>query len=53
MAAVGLDFVRGFVSAEDYDDPIPGAEQGEVEYEITRTTWQSRRQPTGRAHRNA
>jgi hypothetical protein len=27
------------VSAEPYDDPIPGAEQGEVEYEITRTAW--------------
>jgi RimJ/RimL family protein N-acetyltransferase len=41
MNAVGMTFVRGFMSAEPYDDPIPGAEQGEVEYEITRTTWAS------------
>jgi RimJ/RimL family protein N-acetyltransferase len=26
--------------------PVPGAEQGEVEYEITRATWQQRRQHT-------
>jgi RimJ/RimL family protein N-acetyltransferase len=36
MKAVGLTFVRAFVSGEPYDDPISGAEQGEVEYEITR-----------------
>lgn len=36
MTAAGLTFVRKFISAEAYD-PIPGAEQGEVEYEITRT----------------
>jgi RimJ/RimL family protein N-acetyltransferase len=40
MAAVGLTFSRAFHSNEPYDDPIPGAEQGEVEYELTRTTWQ-------------
>lgn len=40
MAAVGLTFTRAFVSGEPYDDLVPGAEQGEVEYEITRTTWQ-------------
>jgi RimJ/RimL family protein N-acetyltransferase len=39
MKSAGLNFVRGFVSAEPYD-PIPGAEQGEVEYEITRAAWQ-------------
>jgi RimJ/RimL family protein N-acetyltransferase len=39
MAAVGLTFSRAFVSSEPYDDLIPGAEQGEVEYEVTRTTW--------------
>jgi RimJ/RimL family protein N-acetyltransferase len=39
MAAVGLTFTRAFVSGEPYDDLIPGAEQGEVEYEVTRTTW--------------
>jgi RimJ/RimL family protein N-acetyltransferase len=42
MAAVGLSFTRAFVSGEPYDDPIPGAEQGEVEYAITRTTWEAR-----------
>jgi RimJ/RimL family protein N-acetyltransferase len=35
MNAVGLTFTRAFISSEPYDDPIPGAEQGEVEYEIT------------------
>ena len=40
MAAVGLTFTRAFVSGEPYDDLVPGAEQGEVEYEVTRTTWQ-------------
>jgi len=42
MAAVGLTFSRAFISGEPYDDLVPGAEQGEVEYEITRTTWQHR-----------
>ncbi|MBV8940923.1 MAG: GNAT family N-acetyltransferase [Solirubrobacterales bacterium] len=42
MVAAGLRFTRAFVSGEPYDDPVPDAEQGEVEYEITRTTWQHR-----------
>jgi RimJ/RimL family protein N-acetyltransferase len=42
MAAVGLTFTRAFISAEPYDDPILGAEQGEVEYEVTRTMWEAR-----------
>jgi RimJ/RimL family protein N-acetyltransferase len=37
MASVGLTFVRRF--AEEYDVPIPGHEQGEVEYDITRERW--------------
>jgi RimJ/RimL family protein N-acetyltransferase len=37
MASVGLRFVRTFV--EEYDVPIPGHEQGEVEYDITRQRW--------------
>jgi RimJ/RimL family protein N-acetyltransferase len=41
MAAVGLIFSRAFVSGEPYDDLVPGAQQGEVEYEVT-TTWQHR-----------
>jgi RimJ/RimL family protein N-acetyltransferase len=40
MSAAGLTYVRGFVSGDHYDDLVPGAEQGEVEYEITRSTWQ-------------
>ncbi|HEY3630202.1 MAG TPA: GNAT family N-acetyltransferase [Jatrophihabitantaceae bacterium] len=39
MSAVGLTFARAFVSAEPYEVLLPGAEQGEVEYELTRTTW--------------
>ncbi|MGH2892482.1 MAG: GNAT family N-acetyltransferase [Solirubrobacteraceae bacterium] len=42
MVSVGLTFARAFVSGEPHDDLVPGAEQGEVEYEITRTTWQRR-----------
>jgi hypothetical protein len=39
MAAVGLTFTRAFISGEPYEEPVHGAEQGEVEYELTRTTW--------------
>ncbi|WP_410639761.1 GNAT family N-acetyltransferase [Amycolatopsis sp. lyj-346] len=39
MASAGLTFARAFTSAGEYDDPIPGAEEGEVEYEITRRRW--------------
>jgi RimJ/RimL family protein N-acetyltransferase len=39
MTAAGLSFARAFVSAGTYDDPIPGAEQGEVEYDLTRAAW--------------
>lgn len=37
MASVGMRYVRAFV--EDYDDTVPGHEQGEVEYEIRRADW--------------
>jgi RimJ/RimL family protein N-acetyltransferase len=40
MSSVGLSFVRSF--SEDYDDPVAGHEQGEVEYAITRTQWLGR-----------
>jgi hypothetical protein len=43
LAAAGLTFARAFVSGDPYDDLVPGAEQGEVEYEITRSTWQRHR----------
>jgi RimJ/RimL family protein N-acetyltransferase len=39
MEPVGLTFKRAFVSGEPYDDLVPGAEHGEVEYEVTRTAW--------------
>ena len=37
MAKVGLRHVRTFHAA--WDDPLPGTEQGEVEYAITRDDW--------------
>ncbi len=37
MAAVGLRHVRTFFPV--WDDPLPGAELGEVEYELTREQW--------------
>ena len=43
MASVGLTFVRAF--AEEYAVPIPGHEQGEVEYDITRERWLAERLP--------
>lgn len=39
MAAVGLEFVRTFFM--DWVEPNPGADQGEVEYAITRWRWQA------------
>ncbi|WP_155548765.1 GNAT family N-acetyltransferase [Amycolatopsis camponoti] len=39
MTSAGLTFKRAFTSAADYDDPVEGSEQGEVEYEITRERW--------------
>lgn len=42
MTAVGLTYARAFMSGEPYDDPIPEADQGEVEYEITCSTWRQR-----------
>jgi RimJ/RimL family protein N-acetyltransferase len=40
MSSVGLTFARAFTSGEPYEDPVPGADRGEVEYEITRAMWQ-------------
>jgi RimJ/RimL family protein N-acetyltransferase len=37
MTSVGLSFVRPF--KEEFDEPVPGSEQGEVEYAITREQW--------------
>jgi RimJ/RimL family protein N-acetyltransferase/diadenosine tetraphosphate (Ap4A) HIT family hydrolase len=40
MASIGLQYVRTFHA--DSEDPIPGAEHGEVEYAITREEWLAR-----------
>ena len=37
MASIGMRYVRTF--SADWDEPIPGAEHGEVEYAITREEW--------------
>ena len=41
MASVGLTFVRSFT--EHYDEPVPGSDEGEVEYAITREDWLTQR----------
>jgi RimJ/RimL family protein N-acetyltransferase len=41
MAAVGMRYVRTYHPT--WDDPLPGADQGEVEYEITAEMWAARR----------
>lgn len=43
MAAVGMEHVRTF--QQEFDEPIPGAEEGEVEYAITRHHWLTARAP--------
>ena len=40
MRSVGMRHVRTFHPV--WDDPLPGSDQGEVEYEITREMWRSR-----------
>lgn len=37
MEAVGMRYVRTFHPS--FDDPLPGTEHGEVEYEMTRERW--------------
>ncbi len=37
MTALGMRFVRVF--HEHFDRPLPGTEQGEVEYEVLRSDW--------------
>jgi len=37
MESVGLTYVRTF--QQDFEDPLPGSEHGEVEYAITRAQW--------------
>jgi RimJ/RimL family protein N-acetyltransferase len=40
MQSVGLRYVRTF--RLEFDDPLPGTEQGEVQYAITRDEWMAR-----------
>jgi len=42
MEALGLRYVRTYLPPPD-DDPVPGADLGEVEYEMTREMWESAR----------
>jgi RimJ/RimL family protein N-acetyltransferase len=37
MEAIGMRYVRTYFPS--WDDPLPGADSGEVEYEITRSMW--------------
>jgi RimJ/RimL family protein N-acetyltransferase len=46
MSAVGMTYVRTYYP--EFDDPLPGTERGEVEYEITTEAWR----PTGRGARS-
>lgn len=39
MEAIGMRYVRTYFP--HWDDPLPGAELGEVEYEMTREMWQA------------
>jgi hypothetical protein len=39
MSALGLTHVRNFISEDPYNELVPDAAIGEIEYEITRTTW--------------
>jgi RimJ/RimL family protein N-acetyltransferase len=39
MDAIGMRYVRTYVPT--WDDPLPGADLGEVEYEMTRAMWET------------
>ena len=39
MTAVGMSYVRTYFP--EWEDPLPGSEEGEVEYELTLADWQS------------
>ncbi|WP_436533573.1 GNAT family N-acetyltransferase [Actinoplanes sp. HUAS TT8] len=41
METIGMRYVRTFHPL--WDDPLPGSENGEVEYELTREMWTARR----------
>jgi RimJ/RimL family protein N-acetyltransferase len=44
MEAIGMRYVRTYFPP--WDDPLPGAELGEVEYEMTRQMWEAFRSRT-------
>lgn len=46
LRAIGMRCVRTFASP---DEPFPGTELGEVEYEMTRDMWQALRDRDGAA----
>ncbi len=46
MEKAGLRYVR--TVHQDFDDPLPGTELGEVEYALTRVEWLSNQNKTGR-----
>ena len=37
MRAIGMRYVRTYFPP--WDEPLPGSERGEVEYELTRAMW--------------
>jgi RimJ/RimL family protein N-acetyltransferase len=39
MTSIGMTYVRAFTG--DFDEPLPGSEEGEVEYAISRRQWLS------------
>jgi RimJ/RimL family protein N-acetyltransferase len=41
MAKVGMTYVRTYFP--EFEDPLPGVERGEVEYELTLADWQRQR----------
>jgi hypothetical protein len=45
MTAAGLHYVRTYFPV--WDDPLPGADLGEVEYEMTREMWARRNTDSG------
>lgn len=47
MEKIGLRFVRTYHL--EFDDPLPGTEEGEVEYALTREEWQRSRTPSAPA----
>ena len=40
MDAIGMQYVRTYFPS--WDDPLPRADLGEVEYEMTRSMWEAR-----------